>query len=79
MVCFNNALADFEEARDIAERGCMWLHLEDYHLETARLYLAHVQTEKARENLKKAKIMMEEMGYHRRDGEIDELTVSFFL
>ncbi len=35
--------------------------------------LAYGEREKARESLAKAKGMVEEMGYHRRDGEVAEL------
>ncbi len=34
---YEAALGDLEEAREIAERGGMKLHLADYHLESARL------------------------------------------
>jgi len=67
------AQADLEEALSIATRGRMRLHEADCHLEYARLYLACGEKEKARESLAKAKGMIEEMGYHRRDGEVAEL------
>ncbi len=67
-------MADLEEAREIAEQGSMGIYLADYHLESTRLHLAQDQSRKARENLEKAKTMIEEMGYHRRDGKIEELT-----
>ena len=65
--------ADLEEALFIATRGGMRLHEADCHLEYARLHLACGEEEKARESLAKAKRMIEEMGYHRRDGEVAEL------
>jgi hypothetical protein len=37
---FERAQADLDEARSLAERGGMRLHLADYHLEAARLALA---------------------------------------
>jgi hypothetical protein len=51
----------------------MGLHLADYHLESARLQLAQGNHEKAREHWTTAKEMIERMGYHRRDEEVNEL------
>ena len=51
----------------------MGLHLADYHLESARLQLAQDNNDKAREHLSTAKEMIERMGYHRRDKEVNEL------
>ncbi len=70
---FAKAWADLEEALEIAAQGSMRLHLADYHLEAARLLLAQDQRIKAWENLEIAERMVEEMGYHRRDGEIKDL------
>ncbi len=67
------ARGDLEEALSIATRGGIRLHEADCHLEYARLHLACGEQEKARESLAKAKGMIEEMGYHRRDGEVAEL------
>jgi tetratricopeptide (TPR) repeat protein len=67
------AQRDLEEALSIATRGGMRLHEADCHLEYARLHLACGDNEKARESLAKAKGMIKEMGYHRRDGEVAEL------
>jgi tetratricopeptide (TPR) repeat protein len=55
------ARADLDEAATIAERGGMRLFEADCHLEYARLHLAT------------AKATIEEMGYHRRGGEVVEL------
>ncbi len=71
---FTRAWDDLEEAREFVERGEMRLHLADYHLEAARLHLAQDQQAEARESLEIAERMVEEMGYHRRDKEIYELT-----
>ncbi len=71
----DRARADLEEAMSIATRGGMRLHEADCHLEYARLHLACGEKEKARESLAKAKGMIEEMGYHRRDGEVAELEI----
>jgi hypothetical protein len=37
------------------------------------LYLAQGERDQARENLVKAKALIEQCGYHRRDGEVKEL------
>jgi hypothetical protein len=69
----DRARADLEEALSIATRGGMRLHKADCHLEYARLHLACGEREKARQSLAQAKEMIEDMGYHRRDGEVAEL------
>ena len=70
---FKKAQHDVDEAMSIATRGGMRLHEADCHLEYARLHLAMGEKEKARESLAKAKEMIQEMGYHRRDKEVKEL------
>lgn len=70
---FAKALNDLDEAFAIATRGGMRLHEADCHLEYARLYVAMNDTDKARAHFVKAKQMVEEIGYHRRDGEVKEL------
>ena len=67
------AQADLDEAFTIATRGGMRLHEADCHLEYARLYLARGEKDQARASLAAARKMVEEMGYHRRDGEVKEL------
>ena len=57
----------------IATRGGMGLHEADCHLEYARLYLAMEKKEKARESLSKAKEMIQEMGYGRRQKDVKEI------
>jgi hypothetical protein len=65
---------DLDEAFAIATRGGMRLHEADCHLEYARWYLAaRDNKEQARASLARAKQMIEEMGYHRRDREVEEL------
>ena len=64
---------DLTEAFTIAERGEMRLHLCDCHLEYARLCLAQADKDRAHEHWVTAKEMIAEMGYHRRDKEVDEL------
>ncbi|NIO70327.1 MAG: TIR domain-containing protein, partial [Anaerolineae bacterium] len=73
MGSLDRARADLEEALSIATRGGMRLHEADCHLEYARLHLACGEKEKARQSLAQAKEMIEDMGYHRRDGEVAEL------
>jgi len=72
---FEPAQRDLNEAMTIATRGGMRLHEADCHLEYARLYLAMGgdYKSKAREHLAKAKAMINDMGYHRRDKEVEEL------
>ncbi|MGH9769179.1 MAG: hypothetical protein ACREAB_17265, partial [Blastocatellia bacterium] len=70
---YARAKSDLAEARRIAERGEMGLHLCDCHLEWARLWLAQGDPTLAREHWATAKAMVERMGYHRRDGEVVEI------
>jgi tetratricopeptide (TPR) repeat protein len=70
---FEKAEKDLKEAFTIADRGGMRLYLADCYLGYARLYMAKGEREKAKENLKTAKEMIEDMGYHRRDNEVKEL------
>lgn len=64
---------DMAEAFTIAERGEMRLHLTDCHLETARLALALGDKAQAREHWRQAATLIEQTGYHRRDGELAEI------
>jgi tetratricopeptide (TPR) repeat protein len=83
----DKAQRDLDEAFSIASRGGMGLHLADCRLEYARLALARGPSprpspskgegDEAREHLKIAKEMIEKMGYHRRDKEVEELEMSF--
>lgn len=70
---FDQARRDLVEAFTIAERGEMRLPLADCYLEFARLSLATGDRNSARKALETAKTMIEEMGYHRRDGEVAEI------
>ncbi|MCI0552831.1 MAG: hypothetical protein L0287_17920, partial [Anaerolineae bacterium] len=82
---FAPAWADLEEAREIAERGEMKLHLADYHLEACRLCLAEnsvgasgplaptTKMDGARQHLETAASMIENMGYGRRKPEVEQL------
>jgi tetratricopeptide (TPR) repeat protein len=76
---------DLDEAFSISTRGGMGLFLADCHLEYATLNVKrstlNVQPEphtvdylaEARKHLAIAKEMIEKMGYHRRDKEVEEL------
>jgi tetratricopeptide (TPR) repeat protein len=71
---FDKAREDLTEARDIAERGDMRLHLTDVHLESARLVLAmHGVNDDLRYHVTRAEKLINETGYHRRDAELAEL------
>ena len=70
---FRDAWRDLEEAREIADRGEMKLHLADCALEAVRLNLAEGKKDDARAELEKAKGLVGQTGYHRRDKEIQEL------
>jgi tetratricopeptide (TPR) repeat protein len=70
---FTRGQNDLDEAFTIATRGGMRLHEADCHLEYARLYLAQGKKDQAREHLAKAKALIEQTGYHRRDGEVKEI------
>ena len=70
---FDQARRDLREVEKIARRGEMRLHLTDFHLESARLALAESDSATAREHLEKARLLVTETGYHRRDPEVDEI------
>ena len=64
---------------DLATRdpqGHMKLHVTDCHLGYARLALAENKPDVARRELAKARALIEETGYHRRDAELTELEAS---
>jgi tetratricopeptide (TPR) repeat protein len=70
---FAKAQNDLDEAFTIATRSGMRLHEADCHLEYARLYLAQGEKDQAREHLAKAKVLIDQTGYHRRDKDAQEL------
>ena len=70
---FGPARRDLHEAEKIARRGEMRLHLTDFHLESARLALAESEPAAARGHLDKARQLVSETGYHRRDRDLDEI------
>ena len=73
MGVYDKAWADLQEAQEIAGRGDMKLFLADYHLEAARLCGAEGKKKEARDHLERAKVLIGETGYHRRDSEVEEL------
>ncbi len=67
------ARADLDETLAIATRAGMRLYEADAHLRFARLHLAEGDRPRARESLERARKLVEETGYHRRDKEVEEL------
>jgi len=64
------AEADLAEAQQIAERGNMRLHLADCHLTRARLF--RDPPEQAREELARARALIEQCEYRRRLPELED-------
>lgn len=67
------AQRDLDEARALCERCGMKLFLADVHLEQARLHLAFGDPERTRPEYERARTLVAEMGYHRRDPEVSAL------
>ncbi len=72
---FDRARRDLHEVEKIARRGEMRLFLTDFHLESARLAHAESDRAHAREHLEKARQLVTETGYHRRDPDLDEIAL----
>ncbi len=73
---FEKAEADLKEVFEIADRSGMRLFLTDYHLERARLCLDRREGDDGADaavHFEKAKALVEETGYHRRDKEVEEI------
>lgn len=70
---FPNARRDLDEAVTIATRCGFRLHECDAHLGYARLAVAEDNQAKAGEHLEKARKIVDETGYHRRDGEVEQI------
>lgn len=64
---------DLDEVYKIAARSGMRLHLTDYHLAQARLYIRENRRANAQPHIEKAAKLIEETGYHRRDAELAAL------
>jgi nucleoside phosphorylase len=69
---FLAARHDLDETLTLATRCGFRLHEADAHLGYARLALAEGHSATAREHLAKARRIIGETGYHRRDGELAE-------
>ena len=70
---FDLAQKDLDEAHRIATRCGFRLHEADAHLGLARLCLAEEDPTPALDHLATARKLIDETGYHRRDGELAEL------
>lgn len=71
-----HARADLDEALLLATRCGMRLHEADAHLGFVRLHLAEGKKDDTRASLERARKLVEETGYHRRDGELAELAAA---
>ncbi|HEX3529664.1 MAG TPA: tetratricopeptide repeat protein [Thermoanaerobaculia bacterium] len=67
---FTGAAADLTEALEIAERGSMLLHECDAHLEWARLCRDQGDVAAARRHVARARVLVKETGYGRREREV---------
>jgi len=66
---YESSNADLNEAWQIAQRGPMKLDLADVHLHRARLF-------RDREELKKARVIIEECHYFRRTPELEDAEIA---
>jgi len=73
MRSFSAAKLDLEEVFEIFARSKMRLHLSDYHLESARLWLAEEMVDKARKSIQAATDLIKATGYIRRLSQLKEL------
>lgn len=76
---FSEAHQRLKEVLDIANPNSMRLHIVDCHIEYVKLYLAEGKRKEAMEHFEEAKTMIQEMGYHRRDKELNELKARLTL
>jgi len=67
---FTGAAADLADALEIAERGPMRLHECDAHLEWARLCRDQGDVATARRHVARARVLVRETGYGRREREV---------
>jgi tetratricopeptide (TPR) repeat protein len=74
---FTGAAADLAEALEIAERGRMRLHECDAHLEGARLCRDQGGLDATRRHLARARELVNETGYERREREVVWLERAF--
>jgi tetratricopeptide (TPR) repeat protein len=75
-LAFALARKDLDDALTLATRCGLRLHECDAHLGLARLALAEGDPTQARDALALARKIIEATGYHRRDGELRELTAA---
>ena len=76
---FAGAAADLTEALEIAERGPMRLHECDAHLEWARLCRDQGDLAAARRHVARARELVNETGYGRREREVRWLEKTILL
>ena len=67
---FSGVAEDLAEAQEIAERGRMRLHECDAHLEWARLCRDQGDVAAARRHVTRARVLVQETGYGRREREV---------
>ncbi|HLP45358.1 MAG TPA: tetratricopeptide repeat protein, partial [Candidatus Kapabacteria bacterium] len=70
---FSKAWEDLNDTFEIIERGMMNLLSADYHLEASQLSIDEGKKEEARKYFETAREMINNMKYHRRDGEVSSL------
>jgi tetratricopeptide (TPR) repeat protein len=70
---FRGAEDDLEESLDICTRCELRLLEADTHLGYTRLHLARANPTAARSSLTRARLLIEQTGYHRRDRDLAEL------
>ena len=70
------AQSDLDEAYTVATRGGMRLYEADCHLGYARLTFTQGDKDTARQHLAAARALIDQCGYHRRDGEVQELAAA---
>jgi len=70
---FRGAEDDLEESLDICTRCELRLLEADTHLGYTRLHLAQANSAAARSSLTRARTLIEQTGYHRRDRDLAEL------
>jgi hypothetical protein len=70
---FAHSRTDLQEVLRLSTRCGMRLFETDAHLGFARLHLAEGDRDQARASLDRAKQMVSDLGYHRRDRDVAEI------
>jgi hypothetical protein len=70
---WDQAELQLQEARAVAAHGGMKIHLADVLLESTRLHLGRGDRPRAAVELERAADLVEELGYRRREADVDEL------